>query len=146
MTCANCEAMAAELDVLRTELADRTDAPERERTLRWRRAFDIRGHGAALVLMELAQRPDRVLSRQLLARATRHAPGARLNTGDITSKLADVQVCHLRGRLRQLADEGRLPDLFRAHDAGIQSHRGVGYLMTEDAAMAVMLLAGEVVG
>ncbi len=146
MTCANCEALAAEVADLRAELEAREDLPEMERMLRWRRAFDVRGHGAVLVLMELAQQPDRVLSRPQLARASRFAPGARMNPADIKAKLADVQVCHLRARLRQTAVDGRLPDLFRAHDAGIQSHRGVGYSMTEEAALAVKLLAGEVMG
>lgn len=146
MTCARCEAMAAEVADLRAELEAREDLPEMERMLRWRRAFGVRGNGAVLVLMELAQEPDRVLSRPKLARASRFAPGARLNPGDIKAKLADVQVCHLRSRLRQAAVDGRLPDLFGAHDGGIQSHRGVGYSMTEEAALAVRLLAGEVVG
>lgn len=146
MTCANCQALAAEVADLRAELEAREDLPEMERMLRWRRAFDVRGHGAVLVLMELAQRPDRVLSRQQLARASRFAPGARLKPADIKAKLADVHVCHLRSRLLMAAVDGRLPDLFNAHDGGIQSHRGVGYSMTEDAALAVKLLAGEVVG
>ncbi len=60
MTCANCEALAAEVADLRAELEAREDLPEMERVLRWRRAFDVRGHGAVLVLMELAQQPDRV--------------------------------------------------------------------------------------
>lgn len=146
MTCAQCKAMAAEVQALRAALEEQPDAPEMARMMRWRKAFDIRGYGPALVLMELAQRGGRVLSRDVLSRASRFAPGAWMETGEITAKLADVHVCHLRGRLRQAAVDGRLPDLFRAHDAGIQSHRGVGYSMTEDAALAVMLLAGEVVG
>ncbi|MFC5374750.1 hypothetical protein ACFPIF_19495 [Brevundimonas faecalis] len=146
MTCAKCAAMAAEVEALRAELEAHSDQPEMERMLRWRRVFDIGGNGAVLVLMELAQQPDRVLSRHQLARASRFAPGARPKPSDLKAKLGDVQVCHLRGRLRQAAVDGRLPDLFAAHDGGIQSHRGVGYSMTEEAALAVRLLAGEVVG
>lgn len=146
MTCAKCAAMAAEVEALRAALERQADAPELERMTKWRKAFGIRGFGPVLVLMELAQSGGRVLSRDVLARASRFAPGARMEASDIAAKLADVQVFHLRVRLRQAAADGRLPDLFRAHDAGIQSHRGVGYSMTEDAALAVMLLAGEVVG
>ncbi|GAW42441.1 hypothetical protein SH203_02857 [Brevundimonas sp. SH203] len=149
MGCARCDALARELAEAREELRawedydrdnGRVDADE-DRLARWRQAYRGLSIGGVLALMALADRPDRIVSRDGVLRASRR--GSVKPVEECQARLAAVLICKARASLRVRAQDGRLPDVFGTRTGGIDLTWGAGWTLSSRNAAAVRALAGE---
>ncbi|MBU1522096.1 MAG: hypothetical protein KJ728_11825 [Alphaproteobacteria bacterium] len=150
MVCATCSALRHEISQLKEEISEwqawaeeeRGAAVDDQRLAHWRSLFGGRGAAPVLTLMALADRPGRLITARAVIEATRI--GSVKETDDVQCRdMATTRICQLRDVLRTLAGDGRLPDVFGARRAGIDTVWGQGWMMTAENAAAVRALAGE---
>jgi hypothetical protein len=154
MGCSTCDDLRRQLAAAHEELeAWRAHGQSEERHAAlvgrvhaWRGLFTLTpklGYGPAIVLMALVDRAGRIVSRGTLFEATRVTPWRRL--GDFNSEhssehVVAVHLSRLRGAMRLEAAAGRLPDVCRRHDAGIESAYGGGYMIPKALAAELRAL------
>lgn len=150
MTCRNCEALRHEISSLKDEIKEwqawaeeeRAAAVDDQRLADWRAVFGARGPAAVLTLIALADRPGRLVNARAVIEATRI--GRVKETDDVQCRgMATTRICQLRGVLRALAADGRLPEAFGDGASGIETVWGQGWMMSAENAAAVRALAGE---
>lgn len=149
MPCVTCAAMAAENARLREEVAAwrANDDEARDgqvflaRLDRWRSVFPELAYRHLMVLLTLVDRCGRIASNELLADATARSPLAYRE--DPHASAVAVAICQTRRVLRALAAEGVLPKACQSVEAGIRTHRGLGYSIDVAAAGVLRRLAGE---
>lgn len=139
MTCADCDDLRRQLREAREEIAaweagareDHVAWLTADRLARWRRAFG-RGRLAAVVtLMLMVEKPDRLITTQMIIAAGRSVPGATRDR-DPGPKIATVNVFYAR---RYLKAAGL--------SALIRLSWGQGWFMTAADAKAVSAFVGE---
>ena len=133
MRCAECDRLRAEVADLREQLAAWEDydraAPDADRIARWQDAFGVSAQ-TVRVLMALADAKGRVVSREHLVTVTRRLPDAKAT--DPHRTLAQVLVWKVRRRLDGLGLGG-----------GIETYRGLGYIMAEGLRQRILAMVGE---
>lgn len=149
MRCARCEELQRQLAAAREEVAAwvayaqderRVDADE-DRLATWRTVYGRQGIGPVMVLIALADRPDRLLG-ELAVKAMTRRPGMR-QAEDLGSNVVTVWICRVRRVLRALAAEGRLPERFGDKAAGVKCHWRQGWSMAAEDAAVIRALVGE---
>ena len=138
MTCARCDALAADLAAVREELAawEAHDAGEgrAERSLerigRWQDRFRLTV-SEAMILLALVDAGGRPVTTETLKKVTRHRPGAD-HAREVESNVVQILIC----RLRKALDRDGLGDV-------VQTLRHVGYLVSPLGALALKSRVAE---